>query len=326
MSFNNYQNIGYSTGRFSSFSNFGLDTSSDSDLEPVQESLTGKRGAYDNYNIAWKTAYANAKSSASIQGLESASSQAVKDLEKLDDEIQKKALKDGKFNRKGVEKDEIIKAMEKIGEIVKTLEETGKKLADAEAAKDKTYSSSVSIYDEAVELLDSAREKTKKADQVRAEAKAAEEARKKEEADKKSKEDEADKEKDKEWKGSFAKSLDINLEDYGDGDNIVEYDSKKKDTKNPLVGKVQDKIIEMFKDKLEGKSAVFDKFMSYKGDGYFGPSTETVIKGLKAGFGLDDKTGNITKELINKLALSTPVDKRTVEEKKEESKESSTKK
>lgn len=63
----------------------------------------------------------------------------------------------------------------------------------------------------------------------------------------------------------------------------------KKFESNP---KVKDsKIFKKIKDAVENK----------KQGGFFGPTTEKIIKGLKAGFGMDDKTSDITQDLIDKI-------------------------
>lgn len=65
--------------------------------------------------------------------------------------------------------------------------------------------------------------------------------------------------------------------------------------------KVQQLIIDKFAKKL-ANSPIYKKFAGFGADGTYGPTTEKIIAGLKAGFGLSDKNGAIiTAELINKI-------------------------
>lgn len=65
--------------------------------------------------------------------------------------------------------------------------------------------------------------------------------------------------------------------------------------------KVQQLIIDKFAKKL-ANSPVYKKFAGFGADGVYGPTTEKLIAGLKAGFGLSDKSGStITAELITKI-------------------------
>ena len=65
--------------------------------------------------------------------------------------------------------------------------------------------------------------------------------------------------------------------------------------------KVQQLIIDKFAKKL-ANSPVYKKFAGFGADGAYGPTTEKLIAGLKAGFGLSDKSGStITAELITKI-------------------------
>lgn len=75
-----------------------------------------------------------------------------------------------------------------------------------------------------------------------------------------------------------------------------------KGKKNQTVKSFQEEVIKKFKDIIKG-SEDFKKFAEGKfaGDGYFGDNTAKIIKGLKAGFGMDDKTSDITDELLNKV-------------------------
>jgi hypothetical protein len=83
---------------------------------------------------------------------------------------------------------------------------------------------------------------------------------------------------------------------------------KKDETKgkNEEIHDVQKEFIRKFKNNPKIKdSAIFKKIKDAvevkKEGGFFGPTTEKIIKGLKAGFGMDDKSSDITQELINKI-------------------------
>ena len=75
-----------------------------------------------------------------------------------------------------------------------------------------------------------------------------------------------------------------------------------KGKKNTVVAGIQKQVIDKFKNIIKD-SDVFKKFSEGKfaGDGYFGPNTAKVIQGLKAGFGLNDKTSDITDEILDKV-------------------------
>ena len=75
-----------------------------------------------------------------------------------------------------------------------------------------------------------------------------------------------------------------------------------KGKKDKTVKSFQQEVIKKFKDIIKG-SEDFKKFTDGKfaGDGYFGDNTAKIIKGLKAGFGMDDKTSDITDEFLNKV-------------------------
>jgi hypothetical protein len=75
-----------------------------------------------------------------------------------------------------------------------------------------------------------------------------------------------------------------------------------KGKKNTVVAGFQKQVIDKFKSILKD-SDVFKKFSEGKfaGDGYFGDNTAKVVQGIKAGFGMDDKTSDITDEFLNKV-------------------------
>lgn len=79
-----------------------------------------------------------------------------------------------------------------------------------------------------------------------------------------------------------------------------------KGKKNEEIHDVQKEFIRKFKNITKMKdSEIFKKIKDAvevkKEGGFFGPTTEKIILGLKAGFGMDDKSSDITQELINKI-------------------------
>ena len=75
----------------------------------------------------------------------------------------------------------------------------------------------------------------------------------------------------------------------------------KRGTKSDQVKPVQQLIIDKMKNKL-ANDETYKKFAKYGADGKFGGSTGSIIIKLKAGLGLDDKSSDITQELVNKLS------------------------
>jgi len=76
--------------------------------------------------------------------------------------------------------------------------------------------------------------------------------------------------------------------------------------KSEEINKVQKEFIRKFESNPKVKdSAIFKKIKdaveTKKQGGFFGPTTEKIIKGLKAGFGMEDKSSDITQELIDKI-------------------------
>ena len=76
--------------------------------------------------------------------------------------------------------------------------------------------------------------------------------------------------------------------------------------KSEEIEKVQKEFLRKFEANPKIKdSAIFKKIKdaveNKKQGGFFGPTTEKIIKGLKAGFGMEDKTSDITQDLIDKI-------------------------
>jgi len=75
----------------------------------------------------------------------------------------------------------------------------------------------------------------------------------------------------------------------------------KKGTKSDQVKPVQELIIKKMKGKL-ANDPIYKKFAKFGADGKFGNSTAELIIKLKGGFGLTDKSSDITQELVNELS------------------------
>jgi hypothetical protein len=76
--------------------------------------------------------------------------------------------------------------------------------------------------------------------------------------------------------------------------------------KNKEIEKVQKAFLKKFEDNPKVKdSKIFKKIKDAveKKDqgGFFGPTTSKIIQGLKAGFGMDDKSSDITQDLVDKI-------------------------
>jgi len=85
-----------------------------------------------------------------------------------------------------------------------------------------------------------------------------------------------------------------------DGKTLTKADLKGK--KNEALGNIQTLISRKLGGKIEGSES-FNKFSKgkFSGDGYFGDITDKVIRGLKAGLGMTDKSSDITEELIDRV-------------------------
>lgn len=85
-----------------------------------------------------------------------------------------------------------------------------------------------------------------------------------------------------------------------DGDSI-EYNQDQMNVPNPQVKKFQDLVMDSFKNIKSVTDLPFYKKMGNSGK--YGPNTRDMVKFLKAGFGLKDKSGDITKELIDEIQI-----------------------
>jgi hypothetical protein len=79
----------------------------------------------------------------------------------------------------------------------------------------------------------------------------------------------------------------------------VEYEKDKSSKSNPKVAEFQKLVTDKFKNvKVVSSSESFKKMGT---DGKFGPATAKVVKDLKAGYGLDDSSSDITGELFAEI-------------------------
>lgn len=85
-----------------------------------------------------------------------------------------------------------------------------------------------------------------------------------------------------------------------DGD-YIEYDQDQMNVPNPQVKKFQDLVMDSFKNIKSVTDLPFYKKMG--NSGRYGPNTRDMVKFLKDGFGLKDKSGDITKELIDEIQI-----------------------
>lgn len=167
-----------------------------------------------------------------------------------------------------IDEAEITKAADELSSIPTELAKASKDL-DPEIIKD--YKEAAKDYIDGLKTL----EATQDADQAYAE---------------KAKDDE---EEEKAWNDSAKSTI-------GFKETVKMDDVKGK--KSTVVAGFQKQVIDKFQTILKD-SDVFKKFSEGKfaGDGYFGPNTAKVVQGIKAGFGMDDKTSDITDEFLNKV-------------------------
>lgn len=74
--------------------------------------------------------------------------------------------------------------------------------------------------------------------------------------------------------------------------------------RNSEVAKFQKAVVNKFKDyKPFEDFGLYQKFAGYGADGMFGNTTKSIVKSLKAGFGLEDDSDVITQELMDKIVF-----------------------
>lgn len=124
--------------------------------------------------------------------------------------------------------------------------------------------------------------------------------------------------KEKEVKDKLAAEAAANKEKEG-GEKKAEGEIKigKNISKTSVAGKedetvkkFQQLVIDKFKDNKDvNETELFKKFIKFGADGKFGGTTAGIIVSLKAGFGLDDTSTDITQELIDEVSAMKPADK-----------------
>ena len=85
------------------------------------------------------------------------------------------------------------------------------------------------------------------------------------------------------------------------GKNISKASTAGKE--NETIKKFQQLVIDKFKDNKDvNETELFKKFLRFGADGKFGGTTAGMIVSLKAGFGLDDNSTDLTQELIDEVS------------------------
>jgi hypothetical protein len=232
--------------------------------EDLNENIfTGKKGMIKNISKEVTVVSSILRDMAAIPGMEA-------EAKKYQDEVTKiSADMGGLLDKKNseIDKEELKKAADRLAEIPTLLAKKSEEIAKEDTANKEA----AAIFVDALKSLEAA----KTADQAYAEKA------------------EKEKEKEKDWNQSAKDAI-------GFKGTVKMADTKGK--KNPVVAEFQKQAINKFKDKIKD-SEVFKKFSDGKfaGDGYFGPNTAKVVQGLKAGFGMDDETSDITDDLLDKI-------------------------
>lgn len=242
------------------------DMESYSDLNEgvLKDVLRGKKGRIKELSGRITSLNSTLDTIGEIPGMADTVKNLKNKLKEIEDRLKVLA---GKKNRE-IDDAEITKASDDLTAIPTELAKESKDL-DPEILKD--YKEAAQDYIDGLKTLEAAQD----ADQAYAEKA------------------EKEKEKEKDWNQSAKDAI-------GFKGTVKMVDTKGK--KNPVVAEFQKQAINKFKDKIKD-SEVFKKFSDGKfaGDGYFGPNTAKVVQGLKAGFGMDDETSDITDDLLDKI-------------------------
>jgi hypothetical protein len=232
--------------------------------EELNENIfTGKKGMIKNIAKEVTVVSSILRDMAAIPGMEA-------EAKKYQDEVTKiSADMGGLLDKKNseIDKDELKKAADRLAEIPTLLAKKSEEIAKEDTANKEA----AAIFVDALKSLEAA----KTADQAYVEK------------------SEAAAKEEKAWNDSAKSTI-------GFKGTVKMEDTKGK--KNTVVAGFQKQVIDKFKSILKD-SDVFKKFSEGKfaGDGYFGPNTAKVVQGIKAGFGMDDKTSDITDEFLNKV-------------------------
>lgn len=225
--------------------------------------FSGKKGKIKDISKEITVVMSILKDMSAIPGMEG-------DAKKYQDEVNQLSAEVGKMvdmKRKDIDGDRLEEIAARISEIPTLLSKKSEDLAK----EDETNKEAAALFVDALKSLETATENDKKFVE-------------------KAKEE---KEIEDNWNKSAKDAI-------GFKGTVKQDDVKGK--KNQVVKSFQEEVIRKFKDIIKG-SEDFKKFAEGKfaGDGYFGDNTAKVIKGLKAGFGMDDKTSDITDEFLNKV-------------------------
>lgn len=233
-------------------------------LEFIAEGIfSGKKGKIKDISKEITVVMSILKDMSAIPGMEA-------DVKKYQDEVNQLSAEVGKMvdmKRKDIDGDRLEEIAAKISEIPTLLSKKSENLAK----EDETNKEAADLFVDALKSLEAATENDKKFVE-------------------KAKEE---KEIEDNWNKSAKDAI-------GFKGTVKQDDVKGK--KNQVVKSFQEEVIRKFKDIIKG-SEDFKKFAEgkFSGDGYFGDNTAKIIKGLKAGFGMDDKTSDITDEFLNKV-------------------------
>ncbi len=225
--------------------------------------FSGKKGKIKDISKEITVVMSILKDMSAIPGMQA-------DVKKYQDEVNQLSAEVGKMvdmKRKDIDGDRLEEIAAKISEIPTLLSKKSESLAK----EDETNKEAAALFVDALKSLEAATENDKKFVE-------------------KAKEE---KETEDNWNKSAKDAI-------GFKGTVKQDDVKGK--KSQVVKSFQEEVIRKFKDIIKG-SEDFKKFAEGKfaGDGYFGDNTAKVIKGLKAGFGMDDKTSDITDEFLNKV-------------------------
>jgi len=225
--------------------------------------FSGKKGKIKDISKEITVVMSILKDMSAIPGMQA-------DVKKYQDEVTQLSAEVGKMvdmKRKDIDGDRLEEIAAKISEIPTLLSKKSESLAK----EDETNKEAAALFVDALKSLEAATENDKKFVE-------------------KAKEE---KETEDNWNKSAKDAI-------GFKGTVKQDDVKGK--KNQVVKSFQEEVIRKFKDIIKG-SEDFKKFAEGKfaGDGYFGDNTAKIIKGLKAGFGMDDKTSDITDEFLNKV-------------------------
>ena len=229
----------------------------------LKDFLRGKKGMIKDISKEVTVVSSILRDMSAIPGME-------EEVKKYQDEVTKISADMGSLLDKKnseIDKDELKKAADRLAEIPTLLAKKSEEIAKEDTANKEA----AAIFVDALKSLEAA----KTADQAYVEK------------------SEAAAKEEKAWNDSAKSTI-------GFKGTVKMEDTKGK--KNTVVAGFQKQVIDKFKSIIKD-SDVFKKFSEgkYAGDGFFGPNTAKVVQGIKAGFGMDDKTSDITDEFLDKV-------------------------